>query len=326
MTRNSRRIAKKYEAKRQHYVSKGYLEAWHDQNKLPREYPYVWVYSRTDKDEWDGGKKKSPKKLFRESNFYTKYSGLQPEERDISLELLLGKIESDFCKVRRDILTHHLPIENDTREVLAAFIASTQWRTPGSKEHIRSQWQPVLDRLKSMQSAMSDMTPSEINKLSTGIGTSSKGNYITETDVEEIVREPLQTTLPSYIAQLAPRLCNLNMSILYTARSPGFITSDEPCLWFDPEAYKRPPMYRSPALMYESVEITLPLSPNLMALISHHDFPEYFDLDNADFLDKALNDLNRRTCCHSRKSIIVNRQEFRKIWTDRGKKPHESPE
>lgn len=63
-----------------------------------------------------------------------------------------------------------------------------------------------------------------------------------------------------------------------------------------------------------------------MALISHHDFPEYFDLDNADFLDKALNDLNRRTCCHSRKSIIVNRQEFRKIWTDRGKKPHESPE
>jgi hypothetical protein len=53
--------------KRQHYVPKSYLQAWCDPNCPPGQTPYVWVFSK------GGGRvrKKSPEKLFRETDMYT---------------------------------------------------------------------------------------------------------------------------------------------------------------------------------------------------------------------------------------------------------------
>ena len=45
----------------------------------------------------------------------------------------------------------------------------------------------------------------------------------------------------------------MHMAILNTDDEVGFLTSDQPCVWFDPEAYKRPAMYRSIGLGYKSV-------------------------------------------------------------------------
>src|SRR5713101_5619201 len=56
-------------------------------------------------------------------------------------------------------------------------------------------------------------------------------------------------------------LCKLDFAVLSTTDDIGFITSDHPCVWHDPEGYKRPPMYQSPGLIYETIQITLPISP-----------------------------------------------------------------
>lgn len=50
----------------------------------------------------------------------------------------------------------------------------------------------------------------------------------------------------------------MHLSILNTDDEVGFITSDDPCVWFDPEAYKRLPFYRSVGLGYRSVEVHCP--------------------------------------------------------------------
>jgi hypothetical protein len=67
---------------------------------------------------------------------------------------------------------------------------------------------------------------------------------ITTSDVARLVSSPLQETLASHIRVLAPLLMELRMTIYCTSQKPGFITCDESCVWFDPEAYKRPPLYR----------------------------------------------------------------------------------
>lgn len=114
-----------------------------------------------------------------------------------------------------------------------------------------------------------------------------------------------------------------HMRIVCTEKTPGFITDDEPVVWFDPEAYKRPPLYRAPALMYESVEITMPISPTRMMFLGrkNHIWPQYMNLDEIDLDDILLDDLNRRTCRFAREKVVVSRNEFRPVWAEYGELP-----
>ncbi|MEO1966321.1 DUF4238 domain-containing protein [Hyphomonas sp.] len=320
MNRHDRRKAKRFEAKRQHYVAKGYLEAWLAEEKQEHEEPFVWVFKRED-DEWGEGKRKSPKKIFRESDMYTRLVGPDNQDRDISIEKALGRIEAAFCKVRRDFIEPMKPLTEDAIITLAVFAAATQFRTPGAREHIRSQWEPVLRTMKNMQEQVQKMTPEERKRLPRSFSRNSDEPSMEFEDVEKIVDAPLQNTLITHIQTVSRLLCHLNFSILHTSTDPGFITSDEPCVWFDPEAYKRGPMFRGPALKYKSLEITLPISPSRMLLISHQDFPEYFDVDEKDFAEMLVNDINRRTCGYASSTVVVNRNEFRKIWAERGEPP-----
>ena len=66
---------------------------------------------------------------------------------------------------------------------------------------------------------------------------------------------------------LLPFIERMNPVIIESDDPIGFITCDDPCVIFDPEAYKRSPMFRSPALSLPSVETTLPLSPRQLLIL-----------------------------------------------------------
>ena len=80
-------------------------------------------------------------------------------------------------------------------------------------------------------------------------------------EVQALVDNPVATMLLPMIQAEVNYLPKLDFAIFCTNVKPGFITSDAPCVWFDPEAYKRPPLYRIPALAYRTIEIILPISP-----------------------------------------------------------------
>lgn len=79
--------------------------------------------------------------------------------------------------------------------------------------------------------------------------------------VKELHENPLQNMLSVLITSMTPILTKLNMAMLCTNNSPGFITSDYPCVWFDPEAYRKPPLSRDPGLSDPTLEISFPISP-----------------------------------------------------------------
>ncbi len=149
-------------------------------------------------------------------------------------------------------------------------------------------------------------------------------NGMTMDQVQRIVNKPLQTVLASHVNATVPLLQKMTkLTILCTEKTPGFITSDEPVVWFDPESCKRPPMYRGPALMYETIEITMPISPTRMMFLGRQntDWPEYMSLDALDLNERLLNELNRRTCRYAREKVVVSRNEFRPIWAENGAPP-----
>lgn len=79
------------------------------------------------------------------------------------------------------------------------------------------------------------------------------------------------------------------MLILRTDDPVGFITSDRPVTWFDPEAYKLPPFFRGPALGSPTIEVTMPISP-AQCLIFAWGCPSGY----AEASKLALDELNRR--------------------------------
>lgn len=327
MNRHERRKQRRSENKAQHYVAKGYTRAWCDPSKEKHEEPYVWLFDRDGPTIENPAKRKAPVNIFWEPEMYTITPADDPQGRDLSLERELNTLETAFCAVRRDFVEPKRPLGPRERGVLLAFLATSKYRTPGYREQTRSQWQPVLDKGRAMEKWASTATPEQLANAArlARIGRiGSSGGRITMDDVRAIVDKPLQTMLGVLVNTTVPLLEKMtHMRIMCTEKTPGFITGDEPVVWFDPEAYKRPPLYQAPALMYESIEITLPVSPTRMMLLAkkNGDWPQYMNLDEIDADDLLLDDLNRRTCRFAREKVVVSRNEFRSIWAENGELP-----
>jgi hypothetical protein len=110
-------------------------------------------------------------------------------------------------------------------------------------------------------------------------------------EVKELYENPIQKMMPSVIRTLTPRLTQLDMAVCETKGDGiGFITSDHPCIWFDSDAYRRPPLYRAPALVYETIEITLPISPRQCLWLTRTGIEGYLPAN-----EMFVNEVNRRS-------------------------------
>ena len=104
------------------------------------------------------------------------------------------------------------------------------------------------------------------------------------------------------ITAVTPNLCVLDFAVFTADDEIGFITSDNPCVWFDPEAYKRPPLLRVPALVYESIEITLPISPQQCLYFNRHNINGYIDVNQ-----QMVDVINKRTRFYCGEYFVVRK-------------------
>jgi hypothetical protein len=114
-------------------------------------------------------------------------------------------------------------------------------------------------------------------------------------------------------------LFKMPMSILVTDDELGFVTSDNPCVWNVPNAQRMPPGLRHPSLSQPSIEITLPLTPQHLLLISYHTYPPYVDVKRA-----TVDDANRLRCLDCTEEFVSWKGEIRPYWLDPGKEPEDA--
>jgi hypothetical protein len=91
----------------------------------------------------------------------------------------------------------------------------------------------------------------------------------------------------------------------------GFITSDKPCVWFTPSLQNLRPYHRHPGLAQKHIEVTMPLTPHHLLLISHEPFPLYIGATQ-DAITEA-NYLRRLSC---EKEFVSWKGETRPCWFD----------
>jgi hypothetical protein len=206
--------------KHQHFVPKCYLKAWCDSRTPSRQTPYVWRFTRDGKQR----KKKAPENVFTEGDMYT--LPLAKGGRDLRLEHGLRDLEGLFVDVRDRIASTSRMSEGD-RDVLSAFTAAMWGRTLAMRDRVRKNWQGVLDLMEDMQSEF-DRDPSARSRYR-GLPVDPSESMTIE-EVRASIGPAAPHTVLQSLTTLAPMLVRIDLVVLTTTSSPGFITSDDPCV------------------------------------------------------------------------------------------------
>lgn len=296
--------------KRQHYVPRSYLKAWCDPNTPPTQEPYVWLFNK----DGSGARRKAPDNIFHERDLYTIHRA--DGERDLVLEHGLAGLESEFVAIRDTKLARRKKITHREHLMLCTFIAAAHDRTPARRDHFAGFWGEVLEMMERVEESASTATP-EQRRAMTSLPRPS-GPTLGYEDVRRIVERPMEKMLPPLIRSATPLLMGLDCLVVNSPK-PGFITSDHPCVWFDPEAYKRPPFYQQPAIMYPSIEITLPVSPRQMILLNRRGLSGYIDVH-----ERHVDDFNRRTRFECSEYFVSFSNATKPTWFDPGVEPEDS--
>lgn len=303
-----RKLGKSKSHKRQHFVPRCYLKAWHDPDAPPggRVTPFVW---RFDKDG-SNPRRKAPSNLFTETDIYT----IQREdgERDLRLEHGFQTVEDHFTRIRNLRFARLQWPDAEQLAWVLAFVTTAHVRTAAMRNFHAEQWAGIRERMEDMQRAFERATPEQREAMArASLGSvGGRGGSMTMDDVREVETNPIRFMVPAALRAVMPILAHMTVAVLCTDDPLGFVTTDHPCTWFDPEAYRRAPLYRAPALARPSVEITLPISPSQCLAITHHaDFAGYIDVTA-----EVVNEVNRRHIAHCDESFVACRNETRPVW------------
>ena len=278
----------------QHFVPKSYLSAWCDPNTPPLQTPSVWIFTKDGTQSHN----KAPKNILKETDTYT-IKGADGS-RDLTLEQGLCQLESRFVSIRNNKLSKEEPLSQDEHLYVCGFMAAMITRTKAQREYYKEYWGGLLKDLDGMikrrrqenpnARIILDRLPEDLNKRS-----------LTYADVREAAEKPLQTLMFPLIDTITPRLLRLDYAIFTTDDAPGFITSDNPCSWYDPKWQELPPMLQNQPALRKSTEISLPISPRQMICLNLNGIRGYIKAN-----DKIINAINARTRFNALESFIVN--------------------
>ena len=302
--------------KRQHWVPRSYLASWCDPDTPPGQEPYVWLFQK----DGTNVKRRAPDNIFHETDLYTIDVGGQ---RDLTLEHGLSTVESQFVRIRNEVLRRRQPLNDEDRVWLLIFVAAAVSRTRAMRDHMREQWTGMLQKMDRLQEHIDRATPKQLERMIAAAPpvSDNKDSSISHEAVKAMAETPLQIALPGMISSQLRIFRRMKLGILFHDFKPGFITSDTPCVWFDPESYKYPVLFRSPGLGMASIEVTLPISPRQMVIISHQDNLEgYIPL----YRSTVVDELNRRTRFHCDEYLVVSRNETRPVWFEEREPPDTS--
>lgn len=278
--------------------------------------PYVWTFRRDGSD----ASRKSPKNIFVETDIYT-IPG-QDDDRDLRLEHGLQELEDAFTRIRNLTLSKGKWPNAEQIQWLLIFVAASQIRSRSFRDHSRAQWGNLRKAMEDIEvkmcSSISETRAASKALLPPVPESSHRGMTLDE--VKKYEQFPVQTMIGPLISVMARSFIKMNLAVLESDDSIGFITTDHPCTWFDPEAYKLPPMYRSPALRSRTVEITMPISPTQCLMISHAEHMRGFVQVN----QEAVDILNHRHIGHCSASFISRTSTIRPSWFEVLEPPEDS--
>ena len=276
------------EPKNQHIIPQCYLKQFVDLNIPSGQDPYVWIFEKGSKK----GKKKAPKNILKETDFYTLV--IEGGEKNYTIEKTLSQIESEYALVFDNKIKSKKPLNNYEHVVLCAFVAAMLLRTFKHKENIESMYDQIIEHVEAMEEAH---------------GIKPKKSLAMKKDKENAHKITLIQLLPTFVNTLA----RMNLAFLCSNKKGAFITSDAPCYLFNSRLQWEVQHLIAPAFGQKHVEIRMPLSPEISLCFSWaYNIRGYLEVDTDWILE-----LNRSLLGHSHQYFIANSPVLKKRWFSR---------
>jgi len=264
--------------KNQHIIPQCYLKQFVDP-KTPTGYePYVWIFERDTKV----GKKKAPKNILAETDFYTL-------KGDYVIEKTLAQIEGDYSVIFEKKIKNRIPLNPYEHLVFCAFVAAMLQRTLKQKENIENFMDQVIGHAKQMEIAH---------------GVTPKTSFKWEKEKEDAHKLSVIQMIP----EITKILYNMNVAFLCTNKRVSFITSDAPAFLFNSQLqFQR---FYGPGLEQKHVEVRLPLSPEISVCFSWiNNLRGYLKIS-----EDLVHDANRMVFGYSHQYFIANSPKLKRRW------------
>lgn len=268
------------EPKNQHIIPQCYLKQFVDPNTPTGYEPYVWIFERDTKV----GKKKAPKNILAETDFYTLEGG------DYSIEKTLAQIESEYSVIFEKKIKNKLPLTPYEHTIFCAFVAAMLQRTLKQKEHIEKQMDQMIGWAKQLEMVHGAKPKSSIAW-------------------EEAKKDAHKISVVEMVPEIAKILTKMNVAFLCSKnKRVSFITSDSPAYLFNSQLqFQR---WFAPAFGQKHVEVRMPLSPEISVCFSWiNNLRGYLGATE----DMVHND-NRMVFGYSHQYFIANSQKLKRRW------------
>ncbi|MDH3414353.1 MAG: DUF4238 domain-containing protein, partial [Gammaproteobacteria bacterium] len=223
--------------KKQHLIPRCYLKQFVDPRTPEGQEPYVWIFER-DKRR---GRKKAPKNILAETDFYTLKGG------DYTIEKTLAQIESEYSAIFDRKICKKKPLSPEEHVLFCAFIAAMLQRTLKQKENIERFIDQIVEKVTQLEKAQ-------------GIPPNTSDEW--KKNKEHAHKLSVLAMLP----EITKILSQMNIAFLCSAGRASFITSDAPAYLFN-SALQFQRLY-GPGLKQKHVEVHMPLSPKISVCFS----------------------------------------------------------
>jgi hypothetical protein len=266
--------------KNQHIIPQCYLKQFVDPNTPAGYEPYVWIFERDTKL----GKKKAPKNILAETDFYTLEGG------DYSIEKTLAQIESEYSVIFEKKIKNKLPLDPYEHTVFSVFVAAMLQRTLKQKEHIENQMDQMIGWAKQLEMVHGAKPKSSIAW-------------------EEAKKDAHKISVIEMVPEIAKILTKMNVAFLCSKnKRVSFITSDSPAYLFNSQLqFQR---WFAPAFGQKHVEVRMPLSPEISVCFSWINNLRGYLVATEDMVH---ND-NRMVFGYSHQYFIANSEKLKRRW------------
>lgn len=269
--------------KQQHYVPRCYLREWVDPYTPAEQEPYVWIFDRKGRNR----KKKSPKNIFTGTDLYT--LNVSGKGKNYSIEQTLSRLESEYAIIFRAKINNKLPLSEYEHIILCAFVSTMLQRTLRHKNTLDQFFDEIIGMTKSLE-RQHNVQPKQSLVL------------------ERLKEDSHKLGIIQLLPDLTQLLMQMSVAFLCAEESNSkFITSDDPCNLFNPDLQWQ--KFYGPGLGQKRVELTLPLSPNVLLCMSWSNLKGYIRWHR-----KRVDESNRTVARHCYEYVVSHRPRLKRLW------------
>jgi len=297
-------------------------------NKKHHKIPSTYLSGFTDNTGqlWIADRKlklysQKPKSILTENDYYTVRFKNGGGTLNIETKYL-GGIEGSYASIYKEKLSNHKPISRIEKAKLAVFVASMLQRQPAIRKSMEKFFQDVTEMIKHMEEV-----PIEQRRKYASIMPPSSGKGIPASDLIEAGKDigSLHSgSIPKGVTNIAPIIFGMHWAfVVKPENSNPFLTSDNPCVMANPIAEMKwglGSFGASPGLAQSDIELTLPLSSNLVLMCG---WQYKGDCDYLIIPEEYVDEINRRTTRYA-EVIISSSQSMLEAIIERLRKRNKS--